>query len=150
VLRLPTVSVRPGRPNAAASSFASGIIREPLRGEPSTCPVDPETRIWLTSPEAATRGLIAGHDLAAEVFGHSRTVNLPGLSVTPRQMADALARVAGQHVADRIQWSRDSRIERIVATWPGAWDTSRARALGFPTDPDFEAVVRQYVDDTTR
>jgi nucleoside-diphosphate-sugar epimerase len=145
VLRLPTVSVRPGRPNAAASSFASGIIREPLNGETSVCPVDPDTRLWLISPATATQCLLTALDLPGDVFGLSRTVNLPGLSVTPREMAAALERVAGADAAARIQWTRDARIERIVATWPGAWDTSRARALGFPQDTDFETVIREYL-----
>jgi nucleoside-diphosphate-sugar epimerase len=150
VLRLPTVSVRPGRPNAAASSFASGIIREPLNGEPAVCPVAPDTRIWVASPSTVIRCLVAGHDLPAEAFGTSRIVNLPGLSVTPKEMTAALERVAGPEVVRRIEWTRDARIERIVASWPGAWDNTRARALGFPADPDFESVIRGYVEERLR
>jgi nucleoside-diphosphate-sugar epimerase len=147
VLRLPTVSVRPGRPNAAASSFVSGIIREPVHGELSVCPVDPDTRILLASPATITACLLKGHELPAEAFGATRTVNLPGLCVTPRQMAAALARAAGPEVAARIQWTRDARIERLVSTWPGAWDNSRARALGFPADEDIESVIRSFLQD---
>jgi D-erythronate 2-dehydrogenase len=145
VLRLPTVSVRPGRPNAAASSFASGIIREPLAGEDAVCPVDPDTRLWLISPETAVMCLIAGHDLPASAFGHTRTVNLPGLSTTPREMAAALARVAGPETASRIRWHRQPAIERIVTSWPGAWDNTRAQTLGFPHDETFEAAIRSYL-----
>src|SRR5262245_12132978 len=98
VLRLPTISVRPGRPNAAASSFASGIIREPLNGEAAVCPVDPATRLWLLSPSRAIECLIAGHDVPGERLGHQRTINLPGLSVTVAEMVAALERVAGGDV----------------------------------------------------
>jgi len=149
VLRLPTVSVRPGRPNAAASSFASGIIREPLNAETAICPVDPETKLWLMSPRTATACLIHGATLSSEAFGVTRTVNLPGLTVTPRAMAGALAQVAGSEAASRIQWTRDPRIERIVATWPGAWDSSRALALGFPQDREFAGVIRDFLAEKT-
>jgi nucleoside-diphosphate-sugar epimerase len=147
VLRLPTVSVRPGRPNAAASSFASGIIREPLKGEASVCPVDPAMRLWLMSPATAVECLVAGHNVPAHAFGLTRTVNLPGLSVTVREMVDALGRVAGPEPVSRIRWEREPRIERIVSTWPGAWDDSRARALGFPADSSYDDVIRQHLSD---
>ena len=148
VLRLPTISVRPGRPNAAASSFASGIIREPLKGEASVCPVAPETRIWVMSPATAVACLIAGHELSAASLGVSRVINLPGLSVTAGEMAAALGRVAGPEPVSRIRWTRDPRIERMVSTWPGAWDSSRALALGFPQDESFEAAIRQHIAET--
>jgi nucleoside-diphosphate-sugar epimerase len=147
VLRLPTISVRPGRPNKAASSFASGIIREPLAGEQSTCPVAPDTRIWLLSPRRAIEGLILGHDLPASAFGSSRAVNLPGVCVSAREMVAALERVAGAQAAQRIRWERDPAIERIVASWPGAWDTRRAEALGFKGDADFDGIIRAYMED---
>jgi nucleoside-diphosphate-sugar epimerase len=145
VLRLPTISVRPGRPNAAASSFASGIIREPLNGEPAVCPVDPETTLLLLSPSGVIDCLIHGHDLSADAFGGNRIVNLPGLSVTVREMVRALERVAGPEVVSRIRWERDARIEKFVANWPGAWDNSRALAMGFSGDQSFEENVRQYI-----
>src|SRR5512132_969585 len=85
-LRLPTISVRPGRPNAAASSFASGIVREPLNGEEAVCPVDPATRVWLAAPDTAIASLIAGHDLPSAALGNCRWVNVPGLSVTAGEM----------------------------------------------------------------
>ena len=145
VLRLPTISVRPGRPNAAASSFASGIIREPLNGEEAVCPVDPSTRLWLASPDTAIGCLIVGHELASESLGANRAVNVPGLSVTVREMVDALQRNAGPDVTRLIRWERDPRIERIVGTWPGAWDTSRAQSLGFPADRRFDDVIRAHM-----
>ena len=147
VMRLPTISVRPGRPNKAASSFASGIIREPLNGEESTCPIAPETRVWLLSPRRAIEGLILGHDLPAQALGSSRAVNLPGVCVTAREMVAALERVAGAETAKRVRWERDAAIDRIVSSWPGAWDTRRAEALGFRGDPDFDSIIRAYIED---
>ena len=147
VLRLPTISVRPGKPNKAASSFASGIIREPLNGEPSTCPVSPGTRVWLLSPRKAIDGLILGHDLPAQALGASRVINLPGVRVTVREMVAALERVAGADVAKRVRWERDPALDRIVSSWPGAWDARRAEALGFQGDADFDSIIRAYIED---
>jgi nucleoside-diphosphate-sugar epimerase len=145
VLRLPTISVRPGRPNAAASSFASGIIREPLNGEPAVCPVAENRRLWLMSPSTVIACLIAGHELPADALGPNRVVNLPGISVTVGEMAAALEHVAGAEVASRIRWERDDRIERMVAGWPGACDTARALALGFPGEGTFQSIIRAYM-----
>lgn len=147
VLRLPTISVRPGKPNAAASSFASGIIREPLSGEAANCPVAPETPLWLLSPRGAITALVNGIELDGERFGNRRVVNLPGLSVTAKQMVEALRRVAGDAVADRVTWQREERVENIVGTWPAAWDVSRAKELGFESDASFDDVIRGYMED---
>ncbi|MGZ8993041.1 MAG: D-erythronate dehydrogenase [Burkholderiaceae bacterium] len=147
VLRLPTICVRPGRPNAAASSFASGIIREPLDGEPAVCPVNAHTRLWLLSPQTVIQSLVFGHDVASAALGTNRNINVPGLSLTVGDMVAALERVAGVEVVNRIQWTADPRIERIVSTWPGALDSRRAVALGFPCDEDFEVVIRQHMRD---
>jgi nucleoside-diphosphate-sugar epimerase len=146
-LRLPTISIRQGKPNAAASSFASGIIREPLNGIDAICPVGPETRLWLLSPRTVVECLVKAHDLPGELFGTDRALSLPGISVTVGEMAAALARVAGRAVADRIRWERDPRIERMVLGWPGRLDASRARSLGFPTDETFDEMIRQYIED---
>ena len=148
VLRLPTITVRPGRPNAAASSFASGIIREPLNREPAVCPVDPATKLWLASPASAIGGFIALHDVPAATLGANRVVNGPGLSVSVAEMISSLERVAGKDAVARITVERDPRIERIVATWPGAWDDSRARSLGLPHDDSFDGIVRLYIKDS--
>ena len=150
VLRLPTVSVRPGLPNKAASSFASGIIREPLNGEDAVCPVAPETRLWLLSPRCAIDCLIHGFDLDADALGRQRAINLPGITVTAGEMVASLRRVAGEEVASRVHWERDAAIERIVGTWPGAWNTARAETLGFKGDANFEQVVRAYIADDLR
>jgi nucleoside-diphosphate-sugar epimerase len=147
VLRLPTISVRPGRPNAAASSFASGIVREPLNGQEAVCPVDPDARLWVLSPSTVIDCLIAGHEIAPDAFGASRAVNLPGLSVRVAEMVAALERVAGREVAARVRWERDARISQMVAGWPAAWDTSRAAALGFPNDQSFDQIIRDYMQD---
>jgi nucleoside-diphosphate-sugar epimerase len=148
-LRLPTVTVRPGKPNAAASSFASGIIREPVNGEVSVCPVPRSTRMWVISPESTIGGLIHAHDLPAERLGVHRSISLPGLSVTVGEMAAALARVAGAEAAARIRWEPDPRITKLTDTWPGTLDASRARELGFPHDENFDAIVRAYVESRT-
>jgi nucleoside-diphosphate-sugar epimerase len=147
-LRLPTISVRPGRPNAAASSFASSIIREPLNGVEAICPVEASTRLWLLSPRNAIECLIAGHNLASSVLGWNRVVNLPGISVTVAEMVAALERVAGKEVAARVRFEIDPRIKRLVDTWPGRLAASRARQLGFPADDNFDVVIRQHIADT--
>jgi nucleoside-diphosphate-sugar epimerase len=148
VLRLPTISVRPGKPNKAASSFASGVIREPLNGESTVVPVAKDAKLWLLSPRAAIDSLIAGHELQADALGDSRTVNLPGLSVSVADMVDALGKVAGPEPVSRISFVPDPAVERIVNSWPAAWDVTRAKALGLSADPDFESIVRAYIDET--
>ena len=147
VLRLPTISVRPGKPNKAASSFASGIIREPLNGEEAICPVSPALRLWLLSPRRAIAALIAGHELSGAALGNIRTINLPGLSVSVADMVAALEKVGGPDVVARIRFVPDPAVERIVQSWPGAWDDSRARALGLEGDTDFESVIRAHVEE---
>lgn len=146
-LRLPTISVRPGRPNAALSSFASGIIREPLNGEESICPVDPDTRVWLLSPRTVIACLIKAHEIPADMLGDNRVINLPGLSITVAEMVASLERIAGPDVAKRVRWERDPHIARVVATWPGALEAARARALGFPADDSFDNIIRQYIEE---
>jgi len=146
-LRLPTISVRPGKPNQAASSFASGIIREPLNKEAAVCPVTPDTRLWLLSPRQAIENLIWAHDLGAEAFAQTRVLNLPGVSVSVGEMVEALGKVAGQETVDRIRWESDAVVQRIVGSWPGRWDMKRAQALGFKGDLDFESIVRAYIAD---
>ena len=144
-LRLPTVSVRPGKPNRAASSFASGIIREPLAGVEAICPVPPEARMWLTSPNAVIGNIVAAHEVEASAFGHTRSLNLPGLTASVGEMAAALERVAGREVAARIKWQRDEQITKMVLGWPAALEARRAQAMGLRSDPDFDALVRAYM-----
>jgi nucleoside-diphosphate-sugar epimerase len=144
-LRLPTISVRPGKPNAALSSFASGIIREPLNGEIAVCPVPASTRVWLLSPATVTECFLVAHDLPGEALGSNRSLILPGFTVSVEEMIAALERVAGRSVAERVRIEPDKRVEQIVSTWPVALDGSRALRLGFPTDHAFEDIVRRYV-----
>jgi nucleoside-diphosphate-sugar epimerase len=147
VLRLPTISVRPGKPNAAASSFASGIIREPLNGEAAVCPVAGTTRLWLLSPRKAIESLIVGLELDSAALGNQRVLNLPGISVSVDEMVAALREVAGDEVAKRIVWAPDARVEKIVGSWPGQWDPSRAERLGLTGDRSFADVIRGYIAD---
>jgi nucleoside-diphosphate-sugar epimerase len=147
VTRLPTISVRPGAPNKAASSFASGIIREPLNGRQAVCPVGGDTRMWLMSPRQAVRNLLHAGTLDASQFGASRTVSLPGLSVRVSDMVDALQEVAGAEAVRRIEWCEDEAVRRIVNSWPGDFDARRAVALGFTADKNFADVIRAYMQD---
>lgn len=144
--RVPTVAIRPGTPNSALSSFVSGIVREPLAGVEAVCPVPLDTRVWISSPDAATRNLVHAGRVPASSLGTRRTVNLPGLSVTPGAMLDSLERLAGPEVRARVRVDVDPRTARIVGTWPGAFDISRALALGFAVDRDVDAVIRQYME----
>lgn len=146
-LRMPTVCVRPGAPNKAASSFASGIIREPLNGIEAICPVAPETPMWLLSPRHAIDNLIHGHDIDGSLFGSSRAISLPGLATTVKEMVAALERVAGSNVVKRIRWQQDPAVIRIVNSWPGNFETRRGGAMGFKGDVDFDSIVRAYIED---
>ena len=148
VLRLPTICVRPGKPNRAASSFVSGIIREPLDGEAAVCPVGREVALWISSPAIAIENLVHALAVPAADFGAHRTVNLPGLTVTVGEMIDTLERVTGRETTARIRFERDDTVERIVASWPGRFETPRANALGFRRDEDFESVLRAHQRET--
>ncbi|QYK41753.1 MAG: SDR family oxidoreductase [Paracoccaceae bacterium] len=140
-LRLPTVVVRPGTPNAAASSFASGIIREPMAGAEAICPVPTDTRLWLSSPDTVVGNLVHAATLPRGIGG---AVNLPGLSVTVAEMLDSLGRIGGPQARARVRHEPDARIQAIVCSWPGDFDVTRALALGFGRDTDFDAVVQQH------
>ena len=144
-LRLPTISVRAGKPNAALSSFASGIIREPLNGEVSVCPVPPATRVWLLSPTTVIECFIAAHDIAGETLGANRSLILPGMTVSVAEMLASLGRVAGAEVAGLVRFEPDARVQKIVNSWPVALDASRALHLGFPTDDSFDDIVRSHI-----
>ena len=143
--RLPTVAVRPGTANAAASSFVSGIIREPLAGIETVCPVPLDTRLWISSPELVIANLVHAARVQTSDLQNRRTVNLPGLSVTPEEMLDSLERVAGAAVRARVRCEFDRRIMHIVCTWPAAFDVSRALRLGFNADRDIDSIVRQFI-----
>lgn len=146
-LRLPTVVVRPGKPNAAASSFASSIIREPLNGVDTACPVSADTGVWLLSPRRVIDAFVHAHDLPESAWQVSRTVNLPGITASVREMVDAMGRIAGTERMKHVLWQPDPRIEAIVSTWPGRFQTPRALEMGFQADPDVDTVIRQYIED---
>ncbi|MEO1392324.1 MAG: D-erythronate dehydrogenase [Cyanobacteria bacterium J06634_5] len=145
VLRLPTVCVRPGKPNAATSSFASSIIREPLQGKSAVCPVETSLPLWLSSPETVVANLIHSLGLSAYQFNDSRTVNLPGITVTVQAMIEALAKVGGPEAAARIDYQPDETISRIVASWPSRFDVRRAIALGFVGDLAFTDIIAAFM-----
>ncbi|NNG20065.1 NAD-dependent epimerase/dehydratase family protein [Naumannella sp. ID2617S] len=151
VARLMTVSVRPGRPNAAASSFLSGIIREPLAGEPATCPVDPGLRVLLASPRRTVEGILAVAEATRGTEPGQLTgrlpVNLPGIAVTVGEMLTALRRIAGDEVADRVTLQPDPVIEALVQTWPRGVDNSRSAALGLQPDAGMDEIIEQYIAD---
>lgn len=147
VLRLPTISVRPGKPNSAASSFASGIIREPINGEASVVPVPLDTRMWLSSPEKAVVNLVHGFEVDGERIGGWRTINVPGISVTVGEMLDALTEVGGAEARALVTEEEDPAVMEIVCSWPGDFDVARPVAMGFVRDELFTDVVRQYRDE---
>ncbi len=147
VARLPTVCVRPGLPNGAASSFISGIIREPLRGENAECPVGRDLELWVSSPRTAVANLIHGALMDAQALGPRRIVNLPGITVTVSEMIAAVARVGGTAASARIVFREDPVVKRIVSSWPARFDVARALALGFGRDPGFESLVREFLED---
>ncbi len=145
--RLMTVTVRPGRPNGAASSFFSGIIREPLAGVESVCPVGAEVSHPVSSPALTVKGLIAVYEASREAFLGRTAINLPGLNVTVQQMLNALETVAGPQVRARVRFERDERIAGIVANWPRGARSGRAAALGLQPETSFEDIIRQYIAD---
>ena len=146
-VRLPTVVVRPGRPNRAASSFASSMIREPLSGVEAVCPVSPDTVMALASPRRVVDGLLRAHDLPASAFGASRSLQLPGFSVAVGEMAAAVRRAGGEAAYGRIRWQPDPQIQQIISSWPQALLAARAEALGFSPDRGIDDVVRAFVED---
>lgn len=149
-VRLMTVSVRPGKPNGAASSFLSGMIREPLAGVRAVCPVQPNTPVALASPARAIEGLLCAAQTSAAQWGPRTAMTLPGLMTTVGAMAQALERVAGSAATALLDWRADPAIEKIVNTWPGNIQTPRANALGLQSDDDFEQIIRAYVRENPR
>ncbi len=148
-LRLPTIIVRPGAPNAAASSFASGIFREPLMGQPSVCPVSPDLEMWLASPETAIAALIRAAEVPAADWPAFSALNVPGVTATVEQMLDALEEVGGSEARARVTMQPDAKIETIVGTWPSAFDTALADGLGFEGDKSVREIVQRFKDGLT-
>ena len=146
--RLMTVAVRSGRPNRAASGFLSGIIREPLNGIDAICPVPPETAVALASPSNTIRSLIRLAEADRESLGGRTAINFPALTVTVREMLDALEEVGGTAARARVHFELDPVVARIVGGWPAAFAGDRAQRLGLQPDPDFRAIVREFVNET--
>jgi D-erythronate 2-dehydrogenase len=145
--RLMTVTVRPGRPNGAASGFLSTIVREPLRGRDAVCPVPLETLAVVASPGNTIEGLIALAEAEPGVLAGRIAVNLPALTVRVSEILDALETVAGKAARERVRFEPNPAIAVIVAGWPSAFDNTRALRLGLKPDPDFISIIRQFVSD---
>jgi nucleoside-diphosphate-sugar epimerase len=146
-VRLPTICVRPGAPNRAASGFFSSIIREPLNGQEAVLPVPDDVRHWHASPRAAVGFLLHAATLDTDQLGANRCLTMPGVSVTVAQQIEALRNVAGDEVVRLIRRETDEAVRSIVADWPRAFDTQRANALGFRSESSFEEIIRVYVED---
>ncbi len=146
-IRLPTICVRPGKPNKAASSFFSGIIREPLAGQEAILPVAETVRHWHATPRAAVEFLVHAAGLDGAAVGDRRNLSMPGVSATVGEQIAALAKVAGEGVARRIRREPDPFIEKIVSGWAQNFAPARALALGFRADKDFEEIIRIHIAD---
>jgi D-erythronate 2-dehydrogenase len=144
-VRLMTVSVRPGKPNGAASSFFSGIIREPIAGIASSYPVPLSTRHGISSPDNTIDGIIKVFEVTTEKFGGRMALNMPALCVTVGEMLDALERVCGEKVRALVTHQPDALVEKIVLGWPTHWENKRSIAMGLRADESFEAIIRQYL-----
>ena len=146
-LRLPTICVRPGKANLAASSFFSGIIREPLNGQKAILPVDESVRHWHASPRAAAGFLRHAATLDSRLLENRRALNLPGVSCTVAEQIEALRRAAGQSVVNLIEHRPDDTIVNIVSSWPRNFTAQRARALGFQAEASFDEIIATYIQD---
>ncbi|NMO92298.1 D-erythronate dehydrogenase [Actinomycetospora sp. TBRC 11914] len=144
-VRLMTVSVRPGRPNAAASSFLSSILREPLAGQRATCPVPPDTPVALSSPPRTLEGILRAAAVAEAAWGSRTAMNLPSITTTPREMVEALDRVTGRDTGRLVDWIPDPAIAAIVGTWPARFTTDRAAALGLRPDDAVDDLIRHHL-----
>ena len=146
-IRLPTICIRPGKPNKAASGFFSNICREPLAGHEAVLPVSEDVMHWHASPRAGVGFLLRAAEISSEEVGARRCLSMPGLAVTVGEQIEALRKVAGEAVVKRIRRERDPFIEKIVAGWPRAFDAKRAATLGFRGDANFEEIVRIHIED---
>nr|WP_299244877.1 D-erythronate dehydrogenase [uncultured Halomonas sp.] len=147
VLRLPTIVIRPGRPNAAASSFASSILREPLNGEEAVCPVSTDLDLFVMSPTKVTEALLHGAEVPGDAFGASRSLMLPGITVSVAAMLEVLREYAGDKALALVRHEPDPRIEAIVGSWPGRFENLRAQQLGFAGDKNFNEIVEAFLDE---
>ena len=150
-LRLPTIVVRPGRPNKAASTWASSIIREPLAGHEAVCPVTPDSKMWMCSPRRIVAAFRHAHELGPEAWGTQsgahRAINLPGITASVAETMEVLEAVGGPEVAARVLFEHDPFIQAIVDGWPNRFETPRADAMGFTADKDLAEIVQVFVED---
>ena len=146
-IRLPTICVRPGAPNLAASGFFSNIVREPLHGRPAVLPVSPDVRHWFASPRAAVGFIVHAATMDTSALGLQRSLTMPGVSATVADEIEALRRVAGDAAVGLIRSEPDAAIAEIVSGWPRAFDARRAMDLGFAAERTFDEIVRVYVED---
>jgi nucleoside-diphosphate-sugar epimerase len=146
-VRLMTVSVRPGKPNGAASSFLSGMIREPLAGLAAVCPVPPDTAVALSSPSRTIAGLVRAAEASDAEWGARTAINLPALKTTAAEMAQALERAAGTLVTRLISWTPDPAVAKIITSWPAHIQADRAAGLGLLPDADFDAIINEYISE---
>ena len=146
-IRLPTIVVRPGKPNKAASGFFSGIIREPLNGVEAVLPVSTDVRHWFASPRAAVGFLLHAAQMETSVLGQRRSLTMPGLAATVGEEIEALRRVAGEKAVALIRHEPDPTIARIVAGWPQAFAARRAESLGFVAESSFDEIIRVHIKD---
>lgn len=146
-IRLPTITVRPGKPNAAASSFLSSIIREPLNGEKAICPVGEAYSHWFSSPRTVIKNIIHATEIDSADLGHDRCIMLPGINASVKDILQALRNVAGQEVVELIEIKHDQKIKDIVETWVAEMRPNKAYSLGFFSDANFEDFIKAYIED---
>ena len=146
-IRLPTICIRPGRPNLAASGFFSAILREPLAGQEAILPVPDSVRHWFASPRSAVRFCLRAATIDSGLIGPRRTLPMPGLSATVGEQIEALRRVAGEQAVRLIRRQPDPSIMRIIESWPRALDASRAERLGFVAETSFDEIIRIHLED---
>ncbi|HYJ18264.1 MAG TPA: NAD-dependent epimerase, partial [Burkholderiales bacterium] len=144
-LRLPTIVVRPGKPNLASTSFASGMFREPLNGVVCEVPVEESTEMWILSPGKVLDAFIHAHELEAAAWGTNRALALPGITFSVGEGVEALRRIAGADVAKRVVFKRDERINKMVRSFPGKFKTDRALGMGFQADKDIGSIIEDYI-----
>ena len=144
-LRLPTILVRPGKPNLASTSFASGMFREPLNGVVCEVPVEDSTELWILSPRQVIESFVHAHDLPASAWGTNRSINLPGITISVKQGVEALRRIAGDEVAARVVFKPVERIQKMIVTFPARFKTPRAMEMGFRADSDIDNVIKAYI-----
>lgn len=145
VVRLPTICIRPGKPNKAASSFVSSIIREPLHGENAICPVSEDLLLWLSSPNTIVENFIHALTLPSLPPRSWHVINLPGFTVSVKEMLADLTYIKGEEILEKITFEFDENINNIVASWPVEINCAQAQALGFKADADFASVIKQFI-----